>query len=124
MKLISLFAITVSVQANGNQASKREQMKFNIQTSKNGLFKYSEMEDVEMIRSKRGVFLLYFEIIRGNIMLRLFGNETTWVEPRQVSLLCQLAGHILSQKRRSSIAQKQNLNLNLELRILQRRPRN
>ena len=60
MKLISLFAITVSVQANGNQASKREQMKFNTQTSKNGLFKYSEMEDVEMIRSKRGVFFTVF----------------------------------------------------------------
>ena len=89
MKLISLFAITVPVQANANKASKREQMKFNFQSSKNALFKYSEMEDVEMIKSKRGVFLLYFEIIRGNIMLRLFGNETAWVEPRQVSLLCQ-----------------------------------
>ena len=65
MKLISLFAITVPVQANANKASQREQMKFNFQTSKNALFKYSEMEDVEMIKSKRGVFLLYFEIIRG-----------------------------------------------------------
>ena len=69
-KLISFLAIAVN--ANANQASQEEQMKFNFQTSKNALFKYSETEDVEMIKSKRGVFLLYFGAKKGEYYVSLF----------------------------------------------------
>ena len=120
MKLISLLAM--SVQANANKASQREQMKFNFQTSKNALFKFSETEDVEMIKSKRGLFGTVFWDKLGEYHVPLFGNETRWVEPRQVSWLCQLArGHFVSEKRLSKTWIQ---NVNLELRIFRRRPCN
>ena len=51
MKVLYFLAINF-VRGNG-QATQRERMIFNIQTSKNALFKYTELEDLEMIKSKR-----------------------------------------------------------------------
>ena len=48
-----LFLLAINFVAGQGQVSKREQMIFNIQTSKNALFKYAELEDLEMIKSKR-----------------------------------------------------------------------
>ena len=55
MKLSSFFALNlISIRANSNSniPTKREEMQFNVQVSKNGLFKFTEDEDLEKIRSK------------------------------------------------------------------------